>query len=351
MATVRILAIDGGGIRGVIPAAVLVELEKRIAAKAGKAVALCDAFHMITGTSTGGIIACGLSKPGEPMTAEQLLALYRDHGGEIFSNPALVPAISPKYSPKELEKQLESALGDELLGNITRNDLLITSYDIERCDPFLFRSWRARGEELSPGRVKEEYNFLLRDVARATSAAPTYFPPAHFYNQRHGADAYDLFTLVDGGVFANNPAMCAVAAAKTLYPDQDNDYMIVSIGTGQSATALPYDRAKSWGWVGWAQPVIEVMFDGVADSTDYQLQQLLTDHDYNRFQISLGVPLPGNTTVAPAMDDASAENIKKLEQLAGLLIERNTARLDHVAETLVQPRDKIRRVSELELVG
>lgn len=134
-----------------------------------------------------------------------------------------------------------------MLSGITRNDLLVTSYDIERCDPFLFRSWRARGEELSPDRVGAEYNFFLRDVARATSAAPTNFPPAHFWNERHGSPAYDLFSLVDGGVFANNPALCAVAAAATLYPDRANDYMIVSIGTGQSATPIPYGEAKDCG--------------------------------------------------------------------------------------------------------
>lgn len=345
MATVRILAVDGGGIRGVIPAKVLIELEKRIAEKAGKPVAMCDAFHMIAGTSTGGIIACGLSKPGKPMTGEDLLALYRDKGASIFDKSILRPGIlCPKYDPDKLEEYLKDALQETMLSGIDRNDLLVTSYDIERSDPFLFRSWRARGEELTPGREKEEYNFLLRHVARATSAAPVYFPPAQFWNERHGSPAYDRFTLVDGGVFANNPTMCAVAAAATLYPDRDNDYMIVSIGTGQKATPIPYEQARDWGYAEWALPMLDVIFDGIADSTDYQLQQMLTGHDYNRFQISLGVPLPDGSTVGSEMDDASAANIRKLEQLADILIQRNSAKLDAVATTLAQPRDAVHRV-------
>lgn len=335
----HILSIDGGGIRGIVPARVLEHLEGLVAEKAGRPIPYRTIFDLIAGTSTGGIIATGLCRPGTPMTAAQLLALYRDHGGAIFDLGTFekwVPGsalFEPKYSPRTLEKQLSTALGDAWLSDIEPGcDLLVTSYDIERSDPVLFKSWRARGDDLRPGQSASEYDFRLWEVARATSAAPTYFPPAQIRN-RHMQGQQDVYSLVDGGVFANNPAMCAYAEVRRRFPDAD--VCIVAIGTGRKDQPIPYSEASGWGIAGWAQPVISVMFDGVSDSVDYQLAELLPRGNFSRFQIDLGAPLPDGTRVNNAMDDASATNIKRLIELADLLIENAADELDALAARLV----------------
>lgn len=337
MKEVRILSIDGGGIRGVIPAKVLIALEERLKNR-GVTKPLHELFDMIAGTSTGGIIAAGLVKPGKPLKPADLLALYRDKGGKIFEETTWRKISSgggltdEKYAAAPLEGYLKESFGDARLSGVKSGaELLITSYEIERRDVFLFRSWRARGVELPPNEDKTAYDFYLRDVARATSAAPTYFEPAHFSNIR-GDGPKDDFSLVDGGVFANNPAMCAEAAARNLFKDRPNHF-VVSIGTGQQQEKIPYDQAKDWGLIGWAKPVMDVMFDGVSDATDYQLRTMLPQGDYYRLQISLGVKVK-EVHVSPAMDDASPENIQRLEWLADELINRQSDDLDAIAARL-----------------
>src|SRR5208337_3624634 len=182
--TIRVLSIDGGGIRGILPACVLQEIETRT----GKDIA--SLFHLISGTSTGGIIACGLLK-GVP--ADKLKDLYVKEGGNIFSHSGwrtmetLWNLNGPKYSAENLESTLKSTFGDTWLSETSGPELLVPSYcitlpkpvglDGDRVQstrmPFLFKSWKARGTLLDSGDVPEALDFRLLDVARATSAAPT----------------------------------------------------------------------------------------------------------------------------------------------------------------------------------
>ena len=178
--TIRILSIDGGGIRGIIPTMVLQALLGATKAQ--------DAFHIIAGTSTGGIIASGLSKPN-PLGLDQILKLYVDHGSGIFDKGSenLFHSIAgPRYKPDELESQLQAELGDTYLSEVKDTELLVPSYAIglpepdaygNTAAPLFFRSWQARGV-LPGGKAADRYDFKLADIARATSAAPTYFPPA-----------------------------------------------------------------------------------------------------------------------------------------------------------------------------
>jgi patatin-like phospholipase/acyl hydrolase len=201
----KVLSLDGGGIRGIIPARILTTIED----KTNRSIA--DMFDLIAGTSTGGILAAGLagSKGGnKPIrTAAELLNMYVDRGAEIFSRSLWKGITSvgglrdERYSAGPLERVLKDTLGDAELKDVITN-VLIPSYDIEgRGDyrgggPYFFKSSKASTDQ--------DYNYYLRDVARATSAAPTYFEPAHIEN-RSGAK---WTALVDGGVFANNPAAC-----------------------------------------------------------------------------------------------------------------------------------------------
>ena len=216
MPSIKVLAIDGGGIRGIIPAVILAEIQTRLG------MDLFKAFDLIAGTSTGGIIALGIGtacKNTGPYSPGELLDLYVQNGPAIFRKNILTPErqlFLPKYGPDALESALEQFFGDaEFRSALT--PLLISSYDLQGQIPFFFKSHKIASDPT--------YNWQLTDIARATSAAPTFFPPLHL---TRGAEDY---ALVDGGVFVNNPSMAAYAEARSLYP-QALAFSVVSVGTG-----------------------------------------------------------------------------------------------------------------------
>jgi patatin-like phospholipase/acyl hydrolase len=321
---IKILSIDGGGIRGIIPALVLAEIEKRT----GRRIA--DLFHLIAGTSTGGILALGLaiskSPPSPPYSATQMLELYEREGSRIFSRrfPRKVAAGGnlrrPKYSTAGIEQVLLKYFGDSRLRDAA-TDLLITGYEIERSFPFFFRSAIAR--------ERSDYDFPAREVARATCAAPTYFEPMKLPT----GTFTNHYTIIDGGVFANNPGACALVEARTTYPDA-TDFLVVSLGTGELTSCLPYEEAKNWGVVRWARPALDLVLDGVSRTVDYQLRQLLPDTPakckrYYRFQTTLD-----NHT--HKLDNTSPRNITALRALALNLVERESAAIDTLCEKLTK---------------
>ena len=136
----------------------------------------------------------------------------------------------------------------------------------------------------------------------------------------------EYYALIDGGVFANNPAMCAYVEAKTLHP-RTKDFLVLSLGTGQLTRPLPYSRVKDWGLANWAQPILNVVFDGVSDTADYQLRQLLSPKRYFRLQTTL---TEGNED----MDNASPANLRALKLLAAEIIARESRRLDQLCRQL-----------------
>jgi predicted acylesterase/phospholipase RssA len=278
----KVLAIDGGGIRGLIPALVLADIETRT----GRRIA--DLVDLIAGTSTGGIIACALAKPS-PMPASSIAAIYEEEGPEIFSRSLLRKISSvggltdERYSSEGLVESLERHLGDAAMKDATV-PLLLTAYDTERR---AIRFLRSEGEDSGASMV---------DAAHATSAAPTYFEPVRI------GDA----TLIDGGVFAINPAMCAFAeVAGTLD-------LLVSLGTGSHTRRLPYGEIKDWGQLEWARPVLDVVFDGGQDAVDFQLSRLIGDR-YERLQTEL-------REASDDLDDASEDNLAALRREAERLI-------------------------------
>jgi uncharacterized protein len=309
-----ILSIDGGGIRGIIPAIVLNHIEQ----ETGKPIA--DLFDVIAGTSTGGILALGLTKPGRDggpaLTALDLVGLYEGRGEKIFppSRFAFIRRLTnEKYSAVGLTDVLQETLGDARISQAV-TDVIVTAYDIERRAPVFFRTAKAK-------EAPEGYDFLMRDVARATSAAPTYFEPLRLAAVPPQPD----YTLVDGGVFANNPAMCAFVDADAGRA-RSEETLMVSLGTGALTRVLPYDEARDWGLAGWAPHLLDVAFDGVSDTVDYQLRQILQQR-YHRFQTDLDI-------ACDDLDDARPENIDNLKLQADGLIEQNRARLDEVCEEL-----------------
>jgi patatin-like phospholipase/acyl hydrolase len=294
----RVLSIDGGGIRGLIPALVLAEIEER----SGKRI--WELFDLIAGTSTGGILACALCAP-DPLPAEQLVGLYEDEGPNIFDRSvwqrirSAEGLLDEKYDAAALDRALERFLSDKRLAE-TKPDLLIPAYNMGDPGPYFFKSRKAR---------EEGEDYALSQVARATSAAPTYFEPFQL-----GGEA-----LVDGGVFATNPAMCAVAEVMRFQPTAD--LLLLSLGTGQRTHKRSFDEIKNWGLVEWAKPILDVVFDGVSDAVDYQLQHVLDEGHYWRLQVEL-------TQASDEMDNASVHNLADLRAQAEQLIADRSADID-----------------------
>src|SRR4051794_27349355 len=182
-------------------------------------------FDLIAGTSTGGILACGLTRPGADgtpaFTAADLIGLYESEGPEIFHRSLIKRGSAGGYADERYDDSgLNAALrryldGTRLSQAVT--DLFITAYDVERRLALFFRSSRAR--------IDPTYDFTFVDAARATSAAPTYFEPVRVSDVA-GASSY---ALIDGGVFALNPAMCAYAELAAAGRAREID-LIVSLG-------------------------------------------------------------------------------------------------------------------------
>ncbi len=322
---VRVLSIDGGGMRGIIPAVLLEALEARVKKP------LSEVFDLIAGTSTGGIIALALAKPeqsGRPQYSPAAICeLYRQEGKLIFNRP--IPHIvatlggltGPKYPADGIDRVLRRYFGDVRLSKaLTR--VMVTSYDTAASTPYFFKSFRPKheGYESSHGDATSPDDHLMRLAARATSAAPTFFPPVALapIDRTEPGKA-----LVDGGVFANNPSMCALAEAVRHFPDRK--YLVVSVGTGSDQERLLYSEVRRFGLAGWAVPILKVVFDGVSDATDYELSQVMGPSNYFRFQCdSHGLQ----------MDDASDEAIERLLQCAHDLVGESEADLDRLANLL-----------------
>lgn len=332
---IRILSIDGGGIRGIIPAMVLQELLGSRKAQ--------DAFHMIAGTSTGGIIACGLAKPN-PLSLDQIVSLYRDNGWDIFDKDKMNrfhTLHDPRYDPTALEGHLNDQLGNTFLSDVNNVELLVPSYAIRlpkvgqatnTCAPMFFRSWQAKGLQLEGG-DKREYDFKLTSVARATSAAPTYFPPAAIANR-----AGQVFTMIDGGVFANNPTICAIVEAYRLYGS--TDFLVVSIGTGSEPLQIDASGAMHWGDVQWALPAISIFGDASSETASVQTNEFLGDTHW-RLNVSLATPTPEKEVVNSDMDDATPGNIRALMNKAKELINARHDDIQALATELATPKAAI----------
>jgi len=296
----------------------LAEIERRTRCSAA------TLFDLVAGTSTGGILALGLTIPrhvGAPLyNACELVELYEHQGSRIFSRSLVRRLFAcdnltwKKYSSDGIEEVLWNYFGDSRLRDAV-TDVLVTSYEIERRFPFFFKSTNAR-ERL-------DYDFPARDVARATSAAPSYFEPFRLPS----GGITDHYTLIDGGVFANNPAACALVEARATYPHAGG-YFVVSLGTGSLLRSLPLYLARYWGSARWAKPLLDVVFDGLSSTVDYQLRQLLPAEHYYRFQTTLN----GHNH---SLDNTNRSNIESLKALARALIDRESQELDRLCETLV----------------
>jgi patatin-like phospholipase/acyl hydrolase len=204
----------------------------------------------------------------------------------------------------------------------------VTAYDIRRRRAHFFTQHDAV--------ERESKDFLVRDVARATSAAPTYFELPRVKSMSKVA-----YPLVDGGVFANNPTMCAYAEVRTLDLSSDGrakhprakDMLILSLGTGKTRAPYAYNEAKDWGKIGWIQPLIEILMTGNSDTVDYQLRKMFDAVDAPDQYVRID-PILGDAS--PDMDNGSVENLEALREAGTESAENNTEILDELADRLIE---------------
>lgn len=341
MKKVRILSIDGGGIRGILPGTILNYIESQLQKKDKSQLKIGDYFDLVAGTSTGGILTCIYLCPDEngkaKYSASDALDLYLNDGGKIF-HTGLLEKISrgfglldEKYSVQSMEKELLKFFGDTNLGDFIR-PCLVTSYEITERSAHFFTSIEANDTM---------YNFKARDVARATSAAPTYFEPASIKSM-----AGQQFSLIDGGLFANNPALCAYAEARKIKfsealkdkekPDQPTakDMMIVSIGTGSVKKPYHYKNYKNAGELKWVGPIIDILMSANSETVHYQLVQVYKtlsgedEKNYYRLEPSLREALS-------EMDLADENNLINLHQAGLWYIDKNKVMLDEIVDKIL----------------
>jgi uncharacterized protein len=336
MGKVAILSIDGGGIRGIIPGTILQVVEERIQEKTKNTNArLVDYVDFVAGTSTGGILGMGMLMP-DPLEAgkpkfkmKEVVGLYLQYGAEIFKKPfghnirSFFGIREEKYPNGNLLKALNKYFGDVCLSELLK-PCIFTAYDIENRNAFFFKQVKAK--------VDTAYDFYVRDLAQATAAAPTYFEAA-LIQSKFG----EKFPLIDGGVFANNPAMCAYAEARkyTFGPIQNptsKDMLLISLGTGSVKKPYLFQKARKFGLVQWIKPLIDIMMSGNSETVSHQLNWLFDASGNNEGYIRIE---PKLHLASSRMDDVSERNLTALKEAALKFVKDNPEKINNLVDKLI----------------
>jgi len=336
----KILSIDGGGIRGIIPGQVLIALEDKLQKMTNNPNArIADYFDFFAGTSTGGILTCILLCPSDTdpghtkFSANDAVNLYVNNGHHIFSVSLLHKIVSldgileEKYEATAIESYLKEYFDKLRLSELLK-PCIITSYDIHRRQTKFF----AQQDFAIEGKVAD---FYVKDVCRATSAAPTYFQ-TELVKSLSG----EYYACIDGGVFANNPTLCAYSEVRNADGSPTaKDMFVLSIGTGSQETPYDYDKAKNWGADGWVKPIIDIMMSGAAEVTDYHMTMMFSangnEANYVRIQPS------SLKNADPQMDDASPKNIAALIEVGKETAKSCDKELDKVVDVLLSTSDPV----------
>jgi len=273
--TVRILSFDGGGVRGIVEAELVRLLEERLNEKQNgdRHVYLSDCFHIIGGTSAGGMLATLLTTPtslgsmSPKYKAEDIVAILHHRVSDMF-----VPRIlslgglfGAKYRMDCLRSVAREYLGDEKTNNTTRHTAVL-AYDIRMQEAKLITSWNPREV------------FSKVDAATATAAAPSYFDPCEITTipekRKTGAPVgrSKSYTLIDGGTAANNPALYLTMEAKKLYPHATG-FELLSIGSGHSNKPI-FDMQDA-GILDWAPHVVSMFMSAQTAQTDAFLEGMV----------------------------------------------------------------------------
>ncbi|WP_442593844.1 CBASS cGAMP-activated phospholipase [Neobacillus sp. D3-1R] len=271
----KILCIDGGGIRGVLPIAILHAMEQELKRPIG------DMFEVIAGTSTGAIIAAGVSIN---INMKELLENYLKFGEKIFIRQAKVGLFKSVYSDRYLRCLLKKAFGELSLAEIDK-PLIIPAVDVTHGKPFVHRSNYGHPDS-------ENLSIKLWDAVLSSCSAPVYFPPNNVENR---------YLSIDGGLWANNPSLVCITESLQFFQKNLNELKIVSLGTGMQKIDFRIESDKYWGvrhWLPFHFPsmkvtpkLLDLALNLSSESITYHSQLLLQDQ-YLRINKELGEEVP-----------------------------------------------------------
>jgi patatin-like phospholipase/acyl hydrolase len=271
----KILCIDGGGIRGIFAVAILKEMEEEYKKPVSKL------FDVIAGTSTGAIIATSavIEKP-----MKDVLKNYKKFGKEIFSRQAQIGIFKSVYSDRYLRKYFKKNFGELTLSDI-KKPLLIPAVDVTHGKPYVYRSNYGHPES-------DDLSIKLWDAVLSSCSAPVYFPPNNIKNK---------YLSVDGGLWANNPSMVCVTEAMQHFKKNLDEIKIFSVGTGLQEIEYKIEKDKYWGikkWLPFQFPfmkitpkLLDLALDLSSESITYHCQHLLKEN-YYRLNEDLGTEVP-----------------------------------------------------------
>ncbi|PWA63522.1 acyl transferase/acyl hydrolase/lysophospholipase [Artemisia annua] len=345
---ITVLSIDGGGIRGLIPAIILEFLETELQKLDGSQARIADYFDIIAGTSTGGLITAMLTAPDDKVPndkdtnkrplfeAKDIKEFYRKNCPKIFPQDCYMVTrkikslLGPLYDGKHLHKSIRKKLKDIKLGD-TLTNIAIPTFDIKQLQPVIFSSYEMK--------EKPYLNALLSDICIATSAAPTYLPPHQFKTSQNEKE--HEFNLVDGGMAANNPTLIAMGEiAKQLIRGNSDfplpqsleyrRYLVISIGTGECKIEGKYNatKASKWGFFGWwfnakGSPLLDIFTQASTDMVDLHLsvifKTLNVETNYLRIQED------GLERTLSSFDKATPENLDHLVKKGEGLLEKKVS--------------------------
>ncbi|KAL3819087.1 hypothetical protein ACJIZ3_004992 [Penstemon smallii] len=344
---VTILSIDGGGIRGIIPAQILQFLESELQKIDGKDARIADYFDVIAGTSTGGLVTAMLTAPdanNRPLYAAKDItpfyvnngpSIFPQHGGILGSVKNTISQLGgPKYDGKYLHKLIRDNLGQTRLHQ-TLTNVVIPTFDIKNMQPIIFSSFEINTLPYTDA--------LLSDICIGTSAAPTLLPAHYFTNVDASGKTWE-FNLIDGGVAANNPTLVSVREVTKdvlrnnqpsfpIQPMEYNKLLVISLGTGSEKQEQKYtaQMAAKWGIISWlinanSTPIVDIFSQANQDMVDYFLsvvfQSLQSQDNYIRIQDD---SLTGVTTSA---DVTTKQNLNDLVTIGNNLLKSPVSRIN-----------------------
>lgn len=263
------LAVDGGGIKGVVAARAVAALEDHLGTPA------YQVFDLLAGTSTGAIITAGIATG---LFGEEIYRLYCDHGPVIFKKTwrsALWPLTRYRYPLEPLQAALEDQLGARTMGDLWTTgkplDLVITAFDLVENKTLFIKPFKETGGEEPWSVVK---------AVLASSSVPSYFPPVE--------NRY-----VDGGVGSyHNPCYVAAYEAKYVLGWDPEETTLISLGTGREPHSLQPEQVRGfWPWH-WISPVLGAFQESADDQQVHLVETFFPELDFRRFQIDLDATYP-----------------------------------------------------------
>ena len=330
MKKTRILSVDGGGIKGIVPAVVLLHLENHLKQLTNNPNSrIHDYFDLFSGASTGAIIIAGLLSPDSnnrpKYTSKEILDLYIENGHIIFNSSifqeikSVSGIVNVKYNPEGLESVFNKYFGNTQLKDLLKPSL-IPVYDLSRGKNYFFRQQKAR--------TSSRHNYYVKDLLRGATSAITYFPPAKIST----VDQKEHRCFIDGGIFANNPALSAYSEFR--YHNSElhaKDTMMLSLGTGRKTTNLDCEITANWGAAEWLYQGSYLTSNAISSASDYQLNAVYDNRsNYLRLDTSF------DDNQSSSMDNTEKEYLDYLIALGESIAKERKSEIEAFAQQLIE---------------